>query len=109
MKLSRKLVLEERSRTADGMGGADVAWVTVGTLWGQLVARSGGEGFSNAEEASRQAWRITVRGAPKGAPSRPRADQRFREGTRIFNILSVAEADPEGRYLICNAEEGLAV
>jgi head-tail adaptor len=47
-----------------------------------------------------------VRGAPVGAPSRPVAGQRFREGARIYPILAVAEADPEGRYLVCHAEEG---
>ena len=31
---------------------------------------------------------------------------RFREGARIYPIIAVAEADPEGRYLVCYAEEG---
>ena len=37
---------------------------------------------------------------------RPIAGQRFREGARIYPIIAVAEADPEGRYLVCYAEEG---
>ncbi len=49
--------------------------------------------------------KITVRAAPVGAPSRPRADQRFRAGSRLFHILSVTEADPMGRFLLCQARE----
>lgn len=108
-KLTRRLALEERVRTPDGMGGHEGAWTPVGQLWAELVARTGSEGIVGGRGVSRQAWRITVRGAPDGAPSRPRPEQRFREDNRVFNILSVAEADPEGRFLVCRAEEGLAV
>ncbi|MCE8471036.1 head-tail adaptor protein, partial [Rhodovulum sulfidophilum] len=46
-----------------------------------------------------------VRGAPPGAPSRPAAGQRFREGTRYFHIRAVTEHDARGLYLACYAEE----
>ncbi|NJS38774.1 MAG: head-tail adaptor protein [Rhodobacteraceae bacterium] len=53
-------------------------------------------------------YRITVRAAPTGAVSRPKAGQRFREGTRLFPILAVTEADPYGRFLTCFAREEVA-
>jgi hypothetical protein len=40
-----------------------------------------------------------------GHPARPVPEQRFREGSRVFHIRSVAEADPEARYLVCMADE----
>jgi head-tail adaptor len=49
--------------------------------------------------------RITVRGAPVGAEQRPRPDQRFRDGSRLFRILAVTERDAAGRYLLCFARE----
>ncbi len=49
-----------------------------------------------------------MRAAPIGAPSRPRPDQRFREGARIFRIHSVTERDDQGRYLTCFATEEVA-
>jgi hypothetical protein len=49
-----------------------------------------------------------VRGAPVGAQRRPKAEQRFRDGTRLFRILSVTERDPQGRFLICQTEEEVA-
>lgn len=50
-------------------------------------------------------FRITVRAAPQGAPSRPTPLQRFRDGARLFAIEAVTEADPEGRFLVCFARE----
>jgi len=49
--------------------------------------------------------RITVRAAPVGHAMRPRPEQRFREGARIFRITAVAEGDLRGRYLTCFVEE----
>lgn len=108
-RLRRRLVLEGRLDTPDGMGGFAVSWTALGTLWADMAARSGREAVVAGRASPRQSWRIMVRGAPAGAASRPRPDQRFREGARVFNIISVAEADPAGRYLMCFAEEGLAV
>lgn len=68
---------------------------------------SQGEDFLGAVARPRVRYRIIVRGAPVGAARRPRPDQRLRDGTRIFDILTVTEADPAGRYLDILAEEGL--
>lgn len=106
--LSRGLVLETRESRPDGSGGHTVAWIPLGVLWANVSARTGREDFVAGQTLHRTKFRIIVRGAPAGAPSRPRPDQRFREGARIFNILSVAEHDPQGRYLEIHAEEGVA-
>jgi hypothetical protein len=72
-----------------------------------LTARTGRETFIGGQPLPRVRYRIVTRSAPAGAPSRPRPDQRFREGVRVFNILSVAEHDPAGHYLLIEAEEGV--
>jgi head-tail adaptor len=105
--LARRLVLEERVTLPDGSGGFATAWQTRGALWADVAARSGREDFVAAQARPRVRYRILVRGAPVGSPSRPRPDQRFREGERVFNILTVAEADPAGRFLEITAEEGV--
>jgi head-tail adaptor len=97
VRLTRRLVLEERVDQADGAGGSRATW----------VARTGRETFIGGQPLPRVRYRIVTRSAPAGAPSRPRPDQRFREGVRVFNILSVAEHDPAGRYLLIEAEEGV--
>ena len=106
--LNRKLVLEERQNISDGAGGYDPAWAPLGSIWAHVKARTGRETVVGARDASLLRLRITVRGAPQGAPSRPRADQRFRDGARIYNILTVSEADDVGRFLMCDCAEAIA-
>ena len=49
--------------------------------------------------------RVILRAAPPGATARPVPGQRLTSGTRHFVILSVTEADPAGRYLLCITKE----
>jgi head-tail adaptor len=108
LNLTRPLVLEAVTRVPDGAGGFAEAWAPLGTLWADLRARTGREARGETGPLSTVPYKITVRAMPQGAPSRPVAGQRFRDGARIFAILAVAESDPVGRYLTCFAEEELA-
>ena len=108
VRLNRSLVLEAPERVPDGAGGYVNGWVPLGTLWAEVVARTGREKQGEAVPVSTVGYRITVRGAPIGTTSRPQPDQRFREGARLFRILAVTERDPDGRYLTCFAEEEVA-
>ncbi|MCK0143403.1 phage head closure protein [Aliiroseovarius sp. F20344] len=103
--LNRKLLLEEPVRTADGAGGFTTSWQTLGQVWAQVKPGSGRERAAGFATVSSIAFRITVRAAPDGAPSRPKPDQRFRDGSRIFRILAVTEADAGAQYLTCFAQE----
>lgn len=103
--LTRKLVLEAPERTPDGAGGFTTTWTVLGTLWAEVKPGTGRERAAEFATVARIPYRITLRAAPEGAPSRPRPEQRFRTGTRIFRILAVTEADPGARYLTCFAEE----
>jgi len=105
VRLTRRLTLETQVRTPDGGGGGRLSWVALGTLWAEIAPTAGSEKAGPASTQSAVTCRITVRAAKPGAPSRPRADQRFREGDRIFAIRAVTEADPRGRYLTCYAVE----
>ncbi len=106
--LNRKLVLEEPQRVPDGAGGYTTSWVALGTLWAEIRAGTGREKATEALTVSSIPFRITLRAAPVGAPSRPRPEQRFVEGSRIFRILAVSEADPGGQYLTCFAQEEIS-
>lgn len=106
--LNRALLLEEAQRQPDGAGGSQLAWVALGRLWAAVEAGPGRAREGEAVALSSTGLRITVRAAPQGDPARPRPDQRFREGARIFRILSVTERDARGRYLVCQAREEVA-
>ncbi|MCV6586324.1 MAG: phage head closure protein [Marinibacterium sp.] len=108
VRLNRALVLESRSTVSDGAGGTQATWSALGTLWAAIDARSGAERRESGQTLSSTRLRITVRAAPVGSAQRPRPDQRFREGARLFQIRAVAEADADGRYLTCYCDEEVA-
>ncbi|GGX47925.1 tail protein [Tateyamaria omphalii] len=108
-RLNRRLTLESPSRLPDGAGGFTERWMPLGVLWAELTARTGRETVVTGAAASAVPYAVVVRGAPVDHPERPVPEQRFRDGNRVFHIRSVAERDPEGRYLICMADEEVAV
>ncbi len=103
--LRQQLALEEASRSPDGAGGFSVAWVLVGLLWAEMIAGSGRDPAGEELVLTSVAWRITVRGAVEGSAARPKPEQRFRLGARVFTILAVAESDASGRWLTCTCRE----
>ncbi|WP_300549298.1 head-tail adaptor protein [Roseovarius sp.] len=103
--LTRPLVIEGLDRQPDDAGGFTEVWVPRGTLWAEVVARTGREVAGAAVSLSRATFRITVRAAPQDSPARPKPGQRFRDGSRLFLIQSVTERDASGRFLTCWAEE----
>ncbi len=105
VRLNRALVLEQAASVPDGAGGFSQSWAALGQLWAAVEFRSGREVDVGGAARAVSSYRITVRGAPVGSSMRPRPDQRFREGARVFRILSVGERDPEGRFLTCIAQE----
>lgn len=104
-RLNRQLVLEMPARVPDGSGGFSESWMALGTLWASVTARTGRETAGTAGPMSLVAYKIIVRATPVASGSRPVANQRFREGTRLFRILSVTEADQDARFLVCTAQE----
>ena len=103
--LNRALVLESGVRSPDGAGGYTTVWTALGTLWAEVLAGSGSDALGEERMLSAVPYRVTVRAAPALSPSRPKAGQRFREGTRLFLIQAVTERDPDGRYLTCFVRE----
>lgn len=108
LRLNRRLILEAEERLADGAGGYTTVWTALGTLWAALEARTGREAAVAGGSVSRAVYRAILRAAPEGSPSRPKPGQRFREGARLYSILSVAEWDTDTRHLMCQLEEEIA-
>jgi head-tail adaptor len=103
--LSRQLVLETPQRVPDGAGGFAQSWAALGTHWAEIRPGTGRESAGEFLTLSAVPYRILVRAAPVGSSMRPKPEQRFREGTRIFLIDAVTEHDPRGHYLVCFARE----
>ncbi|MEO1139187.1 MAG: head-tail adaptor protein [Pseudomonadota bacterium] len=107
--LNRKLILQDAVRVPDGAGGHVESWENLGVLWADVQARSGREAAGEDVRLSKTGYRIIVRSAPYGAPSRPKPGQCFLEGERLFQIVSVTERDAQQRYLTCLCKEEVAV
>ena len=82
-KLNRKLTLEEAQGVPDGSGGFALTWVVKGTLWAAIEAGAGRERAGESVTVSSVGYRITVRGAREGAPSRPRPEQRMTRSRQL--------------------------
>ena len=106
-RLSRKLDLETRVRGADGAGGYVGGWTVLGTHWGAVEPSTGRLERGDGLARSRGAYRITVRAVPPTSVARPVAGQRFREGSRVYDIRAVVEGT-DARHLICYADEEVA-
>ncbi|MEJ1992965.1 MAG: phage head closure protein [Maritimibacter sp.] len=106
--LNRKLLLEAPQQIADGAGGYTTSWIALGTLWAEIRPRSGREREAESFPQATVPYHVIVRAAPDGAPSRPKPEQRFRLGSRIFQIRAVGEYGSDGRYLTCFAKEEVA-
>jgi len=109
VQLNRRLTLETPQRQPDSAGGYQETWIAAGHIWAQVAARTGRETAGGGAVLSTTAYRITVRSAPFGAPSRPTPNQRFRDGDRLFRIVSVADRDTDARFLVCYCEEEVVV
>ena len=103
--LTRALVLESPVRVSDGAGGFTLTWVAQGQVWGEVKPGAGSDPAAIEVSLATVPYRITVRGAPVGSPARPKPEQRFRDGSRIYHILAVTERDADAIYLTCFAKE----
>lgn len=105
ISLDRRLTLQGPVPRSDGAGGYVEVWSDLGTIWAEILPGAGRDAKGEGVILSTVPYRITVRGAPQGSLARPKAGQRFREGSRLFPILAVTERDRAGLFLICFAEE----
>lgn len=97
--------LERPVHVPDGAGGATCSWEPLGTLWAGLRALGAPRDEGGAVPSISTRWRVTVRAAEVGAPSRPVPGQRLRLGERIFAVEAVREREGDPRYLDCDAIE----
>ena len=97
--LRERFALEQPVRTADGGGGAIVAWEIVTELWAHLRPISGDERLRHDQLSGRVTHAAWVRYRPGVTPA-----MRLRQGTRIYEIVAVIEAERRAR-LKCLCEE----
>jgi SPP1 family predicted phage head-tail adaptor len=99
-QLASRVQLERSVRTADGAGGATVAWDGVATFWARIEPVTAGERFAADRLATRVTHRITLRF---------RADleggMRIVHRGRALSIVAWRDPDDERRFLVLDATE----
>ena len=96
--LNRRLVLEAPNETADGGGGVIRGYEAFATLWASVEPVAAREDLVAAQPGATVTHRIVVR---YSADITTR--HRFRDGGRVFRILTIRERDK--RWLDIQAEE----
>ena len=104
-RLNVPLVLEEKDRQPDGMGGYRIIWRALGVVHGRMNSGTGRLRGAEVGAESVTGWRILLRAFPQGDQRRPVPGQRLRMGARVFRVDAVAEQGPAGRHLTVIAEE----
>ena len=100
--LRKRLTLQSESFVADGSGGNMAEWATVAVLWGEILPLSS-TGALSAQSDRRPTHNIRIRCCPALGVT---TGMRLVDGSRIFSIRSIVNADERNRWLDLLTEEG---
>jgi SPP1 family predicted phage head-tail adaptor len=98
--LRHRLTLEAPVETPDGAGGVTRTYTTVATLWAALVPVAAAGDVQADALAATVTHRILMR-----ARSDLTTRHRLRQGTRVFRIVALRDADGSGRFVEVQAQE----
>lgn len=105
-RMRHRVTLQTETRTADGGGGATIAWTDQATVWAEITPLSGSEQLRGMALEGRVTHRIRIRYRSDIAPT---AAWRVAYGARLFNVRAVLNENERNRFLILLADEGVAV
>lgn len=100
--LRHRVLLEAPVRSADGGGGATVAWMPVAEVWAGIGPGTGSESVLAESLGGRVSHEIVLRHRAGVEPA-----MRFRLGARRFEIVAVLDVDERRRMLRCLCREDL--
>jgi SPP1 family predicted phage head-tail adaptor len=100
--LNRRLVLEAPVESADGAGGVARTFSAVATLWVSVTPVSAAREIEAARLGARVTHRLHLRYADDITTR-----HRFRDGSRIYRIVTLRDRDGRKRFLEIEAEERL--
>jgi SPP1 family predicted phage head-tail adaptor len=97
-RLRHRLTLEQPVETPDGAGGALRTYAAAATVWAELTPTHARAALAADVRGANVTHRIVIRAGPAVTTR-----HRFREGSRIFEIVALRER--EGRFLEIEVEE----
>ena len=103
---NRRVSFERPYETPDAVGDVDKAWLPVATVWASVEPLRGEERYQAQQIQATADHRIRVRWSTTLATLTPK--HRAKLGTRIFEIVSVADLTTDHRELELLATERLS-
>ena len=98
--LNRRLTLEAPVESADGAGGVTRSFDAVATLWAEVTPVAAARAIEADRAGARIIHRIGIRFSDDITTR-----HRFRDGERVFRIVSLRDRDGRKRFLVIEAEE----
>lgn len=98
--MNRRLVLEAPVEDADGAGGVTRSFEAVATMWAAVAPVSAAREIEAARLGARVTHRLHLRFADDITTR-----HRFRDGQRIYRIVTLRDRDGRRRFLEIEAEE----
>ncbi|BCP52824.1 head-tail adaptor protein [Kaistia sp. 32K] len=99
-QLSSRVVLERAVRTADGAGGATIAWEPVATLWAAIEPVVADESFAADRLSTRVTHRIRIR-----FRTDLEGGMRIAHRGRVLRIAAWRDPDETRRFLVLESAE----
>jgi SPP1 family predicted phage head-tail adaptor len=105
-ELRHRIQLERLAQTPDGQGGATLAWNLVQECWAKITPKSGIERVFAQKLEDVYDHEIVIRNTLDHLPNK--AADRFRYGSRLFQIHSVQYVDERKWWIVIKVKEGVA-
>jgi SPP1 family predicted phage head-tail adaptor len=105
--LRKRILIQTQSGTIDTVGGQELVWSDVATVWGSIETLSGRELAIAQAINAELTHKITVRYRPELADPKVVASLRAVYQGRIFNIQYSDNVDERNREVSLIAAEGL--
>ena len=99
-ELKAELSLQSLAREPDGLGGFSEVWSETATVFARIEPLAATSRFGADQTLEQVTHRITLRFRDDVA-----SGQRFVRRGRVFEIVTVHDADETGRYMICSTRE----
>jgi SPP1 family predicted phage head-tail adaptor len=106
-RMRDRVSFQSEERTSDGGGGFTINWVTVVTVWGQLVLETGREKLQADRLESAVAGTLTVRSSTETLAIT--AGMRAVIDGVSYQIRSISNRDRRDDYLEMVVEQGVAI
>lgn len=106
-ELPHRVTIQQRTDTDDGGGGTTIAWSNLAVVWAHVAPGAGREFQAAQQQRPELSHTITLRYRP-GITPKQRIIAKSGNGTRAFNIESVANSDEANVELVLMCSEIVA-